>query len=250
MIIENRRQLAEYFGVGNVVICVRGEIRTHPIDDDYLDQAISNAIFNHTRCGAWARFTSGYTEPETVTKTWLLDIRRTIVGIQLYRARLQSSSHWYRPENFPPALMDALQYDGLERRERKWYITDPQTVALVVDVLKTRTYPQKYFHLEVDMPITQPIEGVCLTLGSIVEGVEQEATPIPLWFPFESTDLDNALEQIEQECDEIWYSTHGCPDCWTYDRAIPEHEKERLWLVGATFVNPICPTCEGEGIII
>jgi hypothetical protein len=81
-------------------------------------------------------------------------------------------------------------------------------------------------------------EGV--SVGSIVEGVDQGTETYQLNYPFEIKDFWNSLDAVEQEAKEIWNSTHGCEDC------DPEMDSEQ----GYAAINPKCKTCEGEGMII
>ena len=53
-------------------------------------------------------------------------------------------------------------------------------------------------------------EGV--SVGSIVEGVDQGTETYQLNYPFEIKDFWNSLDAVEQEAKEIWNSTHGCED--------------------------------------
>ena len=78
-----------------------------------------------------------------------------------------------------------------------------------------------------------------LTVGSIVEGVDEGCTPITLKYPFEIADFWKALESVEKEAEEIWNDTHGCEDCGEEN---PE--------TGYTPINPECKTCNGEGAIL
>jgi hypothetical protein len=49
-------------------------------------------------------------------------------------------------------------------------------------------------------------EGV--RVGSIVEGAEQCAEPISLTWPFTEAQFWEALQDIENQCEEIWNETH------------------------------------------
>lgn len=77
---------------------------------------------------------------------------------------------------------------------------------------------------------------VGIRLGSIVEGVDYDTEYYDLWFPFTQADFYNTLSMIEEEALNIWNETHGCDRCELdgLDRAI----------------NPDCPECHGQGIII
>lgn len=81
-----------------------------------------------------------------------------------------------------------------------------------------------------------------IQIGSIVEGVEQSAEPITLRFPFSAKQLGQAIDDIEQQCRDIWMETHGCDQCEADGWEDPE--------TGYIRVNPNCPECKGEGIVI
>jgi hypothetical protein len=81
-----------------------------------------------------------------------------------------------------------------------------------------------------------------ITVGSIVEGVEQETTPIDLRFPFTKKAFWQAVQDTEEQAGEIWQATHGCREC-----ARHRHTK---WQPGATAVWPGCPKCKGRGVAI
>jgi hypothetical protein len=88
-----------------------------------------------------------------------------------------------------------------------------------------------------------------VVVGSIVEGVEGSTPPIRLRWPFTVEQYTAALDKTEKCAQEIWDRTHGCPGCdglvWGADKPIPDE-----WECGATQVNPDCPDCNGQGIVI
>lgn len=92
-------------------------------------------------------------------------------------------------------------------------------------------------------------------VGSIVEGAERSASPIELRVPFSLKEYNEALDQVEQEARRIWMETHGCEECWPdgYPEGDPKgyycSELEQMEFPGWP-VNPECPTCEGEGVVI
>ncbi len=87
----------------------------------------------------------------------------------------------------------------------------------------------------------------CISVSSIVEGVdaEVEATYIDC-DPYGGDDPEiiskdywNAVEYTNERANEIWNETHGCETC-TDGESRP----------GDTPVNPDCPNCGGNGIVI
>lgn len=45
---------------------------------------------------------------------------------------------------------------------------------------------------------------VGIEIGSIVEGSEAEATPVRLLFPFKASDLDKAIQSVNDEACALW----------------------------------------------
>lgn len=77
-----------------------------------------------------------------------------------------------------------------------------------------------------------------ITVGSIVEGVDQTTATHALTFPFEATELDDVIADVENEVQQIWDATHGCDECSPEDEA------------GYRQVRKDCPSCHGNGNII
>ena len=77
-----------------------------------------------------------------------------------------------------------------------------------------------------------------ILVGSIVEGVDEGTETHVLEFPFEISEYWEALQAVEDEAAKIWNETHGCPSCGEDD--------ECMYVP----INPKCPVCHGEGIII
>lgn len=87
----------------------------------------------------------------------------------------------------------------------------------------------------------EPIAGnTGVAVGSIVEGVDWGTETHCLHYPFKESELWAALEKVEEEANEIWESTHGCDECGEPDE----------YNGGHIHINPECPSCKGEGVII
>ena len=55
-------------------------------------------------------------------------------------------------------------------------------------------------------------KGYSCMVGSIVEGSDADCTPVRLYFPFQSRELEAALDQIEDEALTIWEELNSeCP---------------------------------------
>jgi len=94
------------------------------------------------------------------------------------------------------------------------------------------------------------IDGI--TVGAVVDGTEHVTRIVYLPFPFYPGDLRDALALVEAEAKAIWDETHGCPDCFGGDEttnAFSEVSADGDDL-GERPVDPDCPTCHGEGIVI
>ncbi len=77
-----------------------------------------------------------------------------------------------------------------------------------------------------------------ITVGSIVEGVDQGTDSHELEYPFTIDEYNAALQEVEDEASSIWNETHGCDDCGDLNE------------FGSRSINPECKTCKGEGQII
>ena len=87
----------------------------------------------------------------------------------------------------------------------------------------------------------EPIDGnIGVAVASIVEGVDWGTDTHCLHYPFKEPDLWSALEKVEAEANEIWESTHGCDECGEPDE----------YNGGHIYINPECPSCKGDGVII
>jgi hypothetical protein len=89
-----------------------------------------------------------------------------------------------------------------------------------------------------------------IRVGSIVEGADECTEVIALRYPFTLGDFWGALNAVEKQARDIWNATHGCGGCWP-DGGGDEWGNE--WLpgqVGNKSVDPDCPDCHGQGIII
>ena len=86
-----------------------------------------------------------------------------------------------------------------------------------------------------------------VTLGSIVEGVDEGTETHNLQYPFTIDQFQDALQAVEDEAKEIWNATHGCEDCHAHPQ-VDEWGNENEF--GAWSINPECKTCKGGGTII
>ena len=65
------------------------------------------------------------------------------------------------------------------------------------------------------------------------EGTNGDCAPHRLSWGFTAEQFDEAVQRADQDGCDLWDATHGCDDCGC-DGA----------------VNPGCPTCGGQGVVI
>lgn len=89
-------------------------------------------------------------------------------------------------------------------------------------------------------------ENDLISMGSIVEGVEQCATDRHLRWPFTAEEFWACAKALEDEVDEIWNATHGCETCAKLAGGAGEYGPCD-GNDGMTPVCPECPECGGGG---
>ncbi len=78
-----------------------------------------------------------------------------------------------------------------------------------------------------------------VTVSGYCEGVEAECPSYALLYPFPAEEFDRACQSADQDGCDLWNETHGCDDCADEDP-----------MTGYRPVNPQCPSCNGDGIIL
>ena len=117
--------------------------------------------------------------------------------------------------------------------------------AWVVEQKEEREYASLF--LEESMSPRYYSHSTGLTVGSIVEGVDYDCTPVTVTYPFELDEFWEALKAVEDQADEIWKDTHGCDKCW--EEPVPNQWGDEVEF-GAWPINEECKTCKGEGTIV
>lgn len=90
-----------------------------------------------------------------------------------------------------------------------------------------------------------------ISVGSIVEGVDYDCETIEIWFTEDKTLEDiakeyyEALENVNNEANDIWMQTHGCDGCSKLHGITLDNSEN-----GYIPVHPDCKECEGYGIVI
>ena len=77
-----------------------------------------------------------------------------------------------------------------------------------------------------------------VVISSIIEGIDQTTDSYALDWPFTAQQVEATIDRVEKEAKAIWDATHGCEDCGPED------------MFGYRQVNPLCPSCAGDGIIL
>lgn len=104
------------------------------------------------------------------------------------------------------------------------------------------SYDDYRHHEEFFKHLVKDIVGV--VFGSIVEGSDQYAEPVRVEFPCTDDDIDLALQDVDDQCNDIWNETHGCPHCYH------DGDDEAFEAAAEHPVNPNCKECGGHGIVI
>lgn len=185
--------------------------------DTTFNRAISNAVYEMTSCGASARFErmNAYSRIEEKWKCH-------------YVKRGQA---WYvdayelNDEKTVEAPQDVIDYFWPEIDNLQ------ETLSNLLGEATSATLENDFYRLKV--------EGVetALIVSSIVEGTDAETTPLFVYLPCLPEAIERALKETEEEARHIWLQTHGCDEC-----------ARRLGEQGP--VDPECPECEGEGVIL
>ena len=81
------------------------------------------------------------------------------------------------------------------------------------------------------------------------EGSDVEHPVHRVDFPCTGADIENAVAKADQDGIDTWNATHGCEKCYP-EGTCDEWDNEILPDESGGPVNPECPECEGQGIII
>lgn len=96
-----------------------------------------------------------------------------------------------------------------------------------------------------------------VSVAGYCEGSDGDIPPIVLKFPFTGEAFDEAVEQADNDGEEEWNRTHGCPLCFRHDGLTPEKineiQESDEEVEGFDWeerpIDTDCPACEGDGII-
>jgi len=81
------------------------------------------------------------------------------------------------------------------------------------------------------------------------EGSDREHEVHRVPFPCDSDAIDKAIEQADKDGCATWNDTHGCEDCYPEGSCDEYGNEFAPGEVGGP-VDPKCPTCNGDGIIM
>lgn len=189
-------------------------------DHERSESALSRRIYKDTSCGAWARFVSpGKRRGGKVKEKWTCSYKKT-------------GDDW-RPVSFSDANGNVVQEADLPLDVFDYFFPDVDSISAYL----SEEHPGKEeltISEEVEVYTYIPHNGAFL-IGSIVEGVDAEVSPVEVFLPCKGEDLDEAVKWVEDEAQRIWDETHGCSAC--------NEDGE-----DGGSVNPECKECGGHGV--
>lgn len=227
---------------------------------DPTEASLSRRIYKGTSCGAWLAL-EDVLVPSAAPRPqrWQVRARLGIPGVCI-TARRNARGPWLAPKDVPKNVRDyfcanekgwvTLARDGVGGAFDDW----AGFVAAVNGDEACRVQrARRPVGRQVQALVTLDPEFGCgcrkpgVTVGSIVEGVDQCAKPVSLAFPFSSSVFWAAVQSVEDECDEIWKSTHGCEGC---ARLHGIDYDDPGTANGYVPVHPDCKECGGTGQIM
>lgn len=188
-------------------------------------KGLDRSLYKYTDCGAWGKVS---TEDVCVKKsgTWSAEYARGLLG------------YWHLVK-----LTGVGDLAGVEPPEEVrsyfWPDVDPLHLQEMLETVLQTAEPVTTYEAEVEW-YAKTSERVVFRVGSIVEGVDEEAQTIHVYLPCSGEDLDAAVAAVEADVASIWLSTHGCQEC--------AKRNEEEWPGCA--VDPECSECKGQGTII
>ena len=212
--------------MSHVVNNVEEFIKARSLGEKTFSQ-VERATYKYTICGAWIT--------EEIVEG---DSRRKSELEKQYNNAIDDLNKIYDSRNLDERKrveeLDADFWNGDELGFMQW---------------ANEVRPNSFGRLQIDLLVLGslskgeiegiwPTEAVGITVGSIVEGVDQSVAPRSLSYPFRIQEFWDALQEVEDEASQIWNETHGCDDC------------ERGSDTGYNMINPECKTCKGEGVIL
>lgn len=187
------------------------------------DKGLDRALYKYTACGAWGKVT---TEDivERKKATWTGKYTRcqgewTLQGI------FDADGKPVAPVPEEVAFYFWPDYDANERQK------DLESIL--------GSGMEAEHSAEIEWSVKTGQHDVFM-VGSIVEGVDEEAETEYVYLPCTGKDLDDAVERVEQSAEFIWKNTHGCEEC----------AKRNGWEWPGCAVDEECPVCGGDGTVI
>ena len=222
--------------------------------------SIPRRVYKDTSCGCPAGVKDGYRNPATDRwATYTVQCGLSILGWKVLTWRpAHGKQQWAYQEAMPTGLAEYL-FVGEQRKGRSPVICEldmePKEVVRefgrawmeglsLDDQLLRKTYRRGGMTVYLTVRVKEPVKSRYVNapyfwVTGYCEGsdVEHEVYAVP--FPCTPEAIDEAIAQADKDGIATWNDTHGCDDCgepeWgMYDRAI----------------NPDCPSCKGEGIIL
>lgn len=199
MMIRNTPELLNHFSVEN-------------------ERQLSRAIYQNTECGAWAKLVApGERKVGTRPETWTAKINMSIPGALCVSVRKQGGKSMVSTDAPRHVEEFLLLGSTLPEPHRKGlpqlmhHVTFEQLRDMKVEGSVKRVTQRGpltlFITFTVDAPVLKKHEGGVL-FGSIVEGSDAEVMPEELLFPIAPSELDRAIESIEDEADWLWHEAN------------------------------------------
>jgi len=229
-------------------IANHADLAAHLGANEATEESISRRVYKGTTCGAWSHLEDSIPVGTWKEETWLFDIKdREGFGPELARVRREHDAEWTAPKDAPKDVLGALF--GHTWEQGFCILTDKETIQFAKDNPVTKEDP--YYRIE---GLRSYSGGYApgVSFGSIVEGVEMTTQIYTVSYPCTEADIQEALEAVEGEAKTIWNETHGCPKCWGGKETVNlfgwvSQDGDDL---GVRVVDPNCPECHGQGVVI
>ncbi len=204
---------------------------------DPTEASVARRVYKDTACGAWFK-EALHQEASTSRRRWSASVHHSIAGPVLTGFRPEHG-RTVAPADAPAEVRQFFQ--AKEVRAGLW-IVDGMTwdeVTMAGDPCKVQLVRQDLLRLTAPVEVRRARQRLAVLVGSIVEGVEAEVEPDPLPYPFTAGQWEATVQAVEDRADEIWKETHGCEQC--FGRTDGEASGP---------VDPDCPGCHGDGIVL
>ena len=225
------------------------------------DKSIARRVYKDTSCGCPAGVKEGSVGKNRVHYTVTLRLRRdNRLALEEWATpeqRREGFSNHHDDRQYALPLPAGLK-EYLFLDDGDWTLGSDVTVADVIGGEQSAevragygsdtNYKSRYLQIRLDLEIDEPVTGTYFYVMGYCEGSDAEHEVYEVPFPCTPEAIDEAIAQADKDGAATWDATHGCDDCGTE----PEWE---LYPVSPTTtcerpINPDCPSCKGEGIVL